>query len=444
MGNHTVGSALSVAFLVYHFPMLSEVFIANAAAGLARCGHHVDIIPVLGQTSSGMLRHPVDDELERSGNVDVRPVRYAHRPRRRLLAVPSALVRIAGGRGIPTATRTMSPALFGAEAFAGRSAMVADTIVSARASYDIVHCQFATLAPLALALRRAGVFAAPIVVHFRGYDITEHVAKRGDDVYADVFAHADGFIANCLAFRDRAIALGCDPGRIRVVTSGTDIAQFPFTERTPPDGGPIRILAVGRLVPKKGFLVAVEAMRRLVAWGSNVALEIVGEGEQRAAIERAIAVAGLADRIRLVGALAHGAIAERLRDATIFIAPSITGPGGDADAPVNTLKEAMASGTPVVASRHGGIPELVEHGVNGLLCAENDAADLAARIRELTLMSDRWPGLSRAARRTVELHHSLDVSTEGYLASYGAARRHASELRSGRERWNMRPSASHR
>lgn len=412
------GAGHRVAFLVNFYPVFSEIFILNSAVGLAKAGCLVDIIPVYGLAVQQGTRHAMQDALEAHPNIRIRPPLYPHQPRWRVLAAPGVIGgMVLGGsfRGI----RAMLPGAMGREALSLRPLMLAAAF-GWNGDYDIIHCQFATLAPLALSLRRAGLVRGRVVVHFRGYDITQHVKAEGEDVYREVFAQADWFVANCARFRDRAIALGADPARTSVAVSGTDISQFPFAIRKPPQGGPTRILGVGRLVEKKGFAHAIEAVHQLRGRGFDLRLDLIGEGPLRPDLEAAITARGLEAHVQLHGVMAHHEISARLREAHIFVAPCMRAANGDEDAPVNTIKEAMATGAPVIASRHGGIPEIVCDGVNGMLCDEDDADDLARKLEQLVAAPQLWEAFGRAGRTTVEAEYSLDVSTAQQMQAYAS------------------------
>jgi colanic acid/amylovoran biosynthesis glycosyltransferase len=400
-----------VAFVVHAYPLLSEAFIAYAALGLVRAGYAVDMVTLHGRREPSEARHPVHDELGERVRV-IRP----GEPLAGVGAARDAMRTLVARHGVG-ALKAMDPTRFSRDTFTLRPLMLADALDRA-GPYDVVHCQFGTVAAPVIALRRAGLLDAPVVVHFRGYDISAFVEKFGPTAYDPIFEEADWFVANCRLFRDRAVELGCDPGRIDVVPSGCDVARFPFVERRAPPDGAIRLLTVGRLVEKKGQDLAIEAVRLLRAAGCDLRLRVVGDGPLRGDLAAAVAAAGLEDVVEFVGELPHGAIAGELARAHVVLAPSRRGPGGDEDGPVNTLKEAMATGAPVVASRHGGIPELVEDGVSGFLCREGDAADLAVRIAAAIDAAPRWPQIGRAGRRAVEDGYSLDATTAKLRAVY--------------------------
>jgi colanic acid/amylovoran biosynthesis glycosyltransferase len=227
-------------------------------------------------------------------------------------------------------------------------------------------------------------------------------------------------VANCEHFRRRAVALGASDARSRVIGSGLDTTRFAPGARRPRPGGP-HLVAVGRLVDKKGFADAVLGVAEAALDLPDVTLEIVGDGPLRAELEALIARTGSGGRIALSGALPHEEVARRIARADIVVAPSVTAPSGDQDAPVNTLKEAMAMELPAIATRHGGIPELVRDGENGCLVPERDPAAIAAAIRHLAARRERWPKMGRAGRRRVVENYDLAIVTDRLILAYNDA-----------------------
>jgi colanic acid/amylovoran biosynthesis glycosyltransferase len=234
-----------------------------------------------------------------------------------------------------------------------------------------------------------------------------------------LFAEEDLFLANCAFFAEKARALGCPAGRLHVHGSGLDLARFPFRMPRWSDGGPVRLISAGRLVEKKGFLHAVEAVARLNRDGLRASYDIVGDGPERPRLEARIAELGAGAGIRLLGWRDHAELSNLLTASDLFLAPCQTAADGNADAPVNTLKEAMASGLPVLASRHGGIPELVEHGVSGLLVPERDPDALHAALVRLLALREFWPEMARAGRAAVERLYDAQVLNDELVRLYG-------------------------
>lgn len=148
--------------------------------------------------------------------------------------------------------------------------------------------------------------------------------------------------------------------------------------------GALHLLGVGRLVPKKGFDVLIDACAVLDRRGIPLDLTLVGaEDEHGDEIRRRVAASGLGHRVRLRGELGQVELREEYRRADAFCLPCRILDNGDRDGIPNVLVEAMACGAPVVTTPVSGIPELVANGVNGLLVPPDDPARLADALARL-------------------------------------------------------------
>lgn len=166
--------------------------------------------------------------------------------------------------------------------------------------------------------------------------------------------------------------------------------------------GRLELLAVGRVVGKKGFDVLVEACGALREMTVPFAATIIGEeGESSGAIRHSIDVLGLGGQVTLAGPLTQAGLLEHYRRATAFCLPCRLLASGDRDGIPNVLVEAMACGVPVVTTGVSGIPELVEHEVNGLLVPPDDAAALTEAILRLHHDPELAARLGRAGQATV-------------------------------------------
>jgi colanic acid/amylovoran biosynthesis glycosyltransferase len=128
---------------------------------------------------------------------------------------------------------------------------------------------------------------------------------------------------------------------------------------------------------------------------------VAGDGPLRAELERRAEALGLGDRVRFAGFLSQPVLRELVYASHVFVHPSQTAADGNREGVPNAMLEAMASGMPVLATRHGGIPEAVEDGVSGLLVAEGDSAALAAAAESLISSPERYQRMAEAARRAV-------------------------------------------
>ncbi len=363
----------------------------NLARGVLDAGHELDILSMGGPPGAGHPTHPL---VER------------YRLSRRHVAIARPTSRIARLRGAPSAWRkafathghhafrTLPGVSFARAAWALR--LLHEAARLPRADYDVIHCQFCTVADRILDHLERGTLRGKLVVHVRGHDMTSELARRGAVGYQRVFAAADSLIASSGRLRDLAIAAGCPAEKIQVVTSGIDLADFSFRRPSPP-GDPVRLVAVGRLVEKKGFADIVEALAILRHRGHAVVLDVVGDGPLHGELVRQTHRLGLDGHVTFHGMRAAPDVARIASRGDLFVAASTTAADGDEDGIPNVVKEAMALGLPIVATRQAGIVELIEHGVHGMLVPLNDPDALAREVEQLLVRPFIWESLATAA-----------------------------------------------
>jgi colanic acid/amylovoran biosynthesis glycosyltransferase len=212
---------------------------------------------------------------------------------------------------------------------------------------------------------------------------------------------------------------GSDARAVRRVYNGLDLDGFGWTS---PAERPDTIAAVGRLVEKKGFADLVDAVALLVADGRDVELVLVGSGEQEQAIREQIERRRLAQHVRMLGGLPQHRVAEIVGGAAVLAAPCVVGADGNRDGLPTVLLEAMALGTPCVATPVTGIPEVIEHEVTGLLVPERDPHALAAALARVLDDHDLRVGLAKAARDLIETE--FDTRRQASLVARGFSRTH--------------------
>jgi glycosyltransferase involved in cell wall biosynthesis len=275
----------------------------------------------------------------------------------------------------------------------------------ARTQPKLVHAHFGPDGLLALPLAR--MLGVPLVTTLRGYDINRTRAALLFSGRLGWLRYALGrrrlmrkgalFLTVSEALRRRAMAQGFPESRLVTHYNGVDLDLFhpapnPPAERT--------VLHVGRLVEKKGTALLIDAFARVAESFSDASLVVVGDGPLRAALERRAAPLG--GRVRFLGHRPPDEVAALMRSAWLLAAPSLTARDGDAEGLPNVVVEAAASGVPVVASAHAGIPEVVEHEVNGLVVPEGEVTPLAEALRTLLASADLQRSYAQAARRLAE------------------------------------------
>ena len=248
-------------------------------------------------------------------------------------------------------------------------------------------------------------FNKPLVITARGSDITlfpHYAVPRKLIKWAA--RRADAVITVCNALRDEVIALGIEPAKVTSLRNGVDLELFQPVERASVRARlqltHFTLLAVGHLVPVKAQHVAVAALALL----PEVRLLIAGNGSERGALLQLAHDKGVADRVSFLGALPQAELRDYYGAADALVLPS------EREGWANVLLEAMACGTPVVASRVWGTPEVVAAPEAGLLMQERTPQGLADAVRALR---DNYP--DRAATRRYAERFSWDDTTAGQL-----------------------------
>ena len=190
------------------------------------------------------------------------------------------------------------------------------------------------------------------------------------------------------------------PGDIRRLYNGIDLTRFR------PDPSVAReknlILAVGRLVEKKGFDDLIQACALLANRRLDLRCEIIGKGPLKQALSDQITELGVGEFVKLVGARPQDQVLQAYKRATVFALPCIVGRDGNRDGLPTVLLEAMATGLPPVSTDLTGIPEIINHNVNGLIVPPGDVTALANGLTRLLYNPALRKRLGTAARQKVE------------------------------------------
>ena len=194
------------------------------------------------------------------------------------------------------------------------------------------------------------------------------------------------------------------PERTATLYGGVDTRRFRGAAGD--GGGKIRLAVVAALIPEKGVDVLLEALACGI--DADWSLDIAGDGPDAGRLEALARDRGLLDRVAFLGL--RDDVDAVLRNADVFVHPATWN-----EALGYTILEGMASGCAVVASRIGAIPELIEHGKNGLLFSPGSADELRDRLRELCKDPGMRLRLAAASRRTIEERFDLRANVSGYV-----------------------------
>ncbi len=342
------------------------------------------------------LHTPGAATYERIGAVEVWRPRYWW---------PEAAERLRkDGGGLPITLRQSQLARVQLPAFL---AVWGATLARVARGCDVIHANWTVAGAMALATRPW--HRKPILLTVHGSDIfaiPRHPV--GAWLTRRVLTHVDYITAPSAALLDAAAKLGAFTARCEVVSNGIDLRNFhPSATRAEPV-----ILFVGFLIPRKGVRYLVEALALLPPRLADWRLVLVGDGPEEANLRAQVAALGLAERVEFAGSQPQDAVAAWMRRAQLFVLPSVEEGQGV------VLLEALASGTPIVASDVGGIREVVTPEV-GVRVPEADPAALAAALTDLLDDPARRHMMAMTARQVAAAQYDWDVIAAHVLALYG-------------------------
>jgi len=374
-----------IGYVVKRFPRYSETFIVNEIVGHQAAGCDLEIFS---------LRPPNDTHFQDTLARVRAPVHYLPSEGLKAADLWSALQETAGM--VPDVWRGLA---------IGRGEDARDVYQGLLLAREVrlrgithLHAHFAGL-PASVA-RLASRFAnVPFTFTAHAKDIFHETVSIGDLQRKLADAAAAITVSDFNLLHLRAIGGPAAARTIRIY-NGVDLERFTFT---PPDARPLsrRIVSVGRLVEKKGVADLIDACALLSA-RCDFTCEIIGTGELEAQLRSQIERLGLASHIHLIGPRPQAEIVEIVRNATVFAAPCVVGNDGNRDGLPTTLVEAMALGTPCVATDVTGIPEILRNADTGLLVRQHDVSALAAAIGWLLDDVELRVALARKARKLIE------------------------------------------
>jgi colanic acid/amylovoran biosynthesis glycosyltransferase len=278
---------------------------------------------------------------------------------------------------------------------------------------EVVHAHYGWGGAYALEATRAAEL--PLVTSFYGRDATENQGPEAERTLPPLFEGADRILALSSRMIERLVGLGCPREKLTVHHLGIETGALPFRSPAIPSGdGPLRIVAVGRLVPKKGMDVLLDAVGRLARDGRRTRLTIVGGGPEEGRLRRLAEGLGSGAEVELTGGLSRAEAMRRMREADLFVLASRVGPDGDAEGTPTVILEAPALGLPVVSTIHEGIPECLPPENREWLAPEGDSIALGERIEAFASDPARWEEIARRGRSHVE--EAFDTRRQAHRA----------------------------
>ena len=406
------GETPRVGYVLKRYPRYSETFIVNEILAHERAGVDVEIFalgrpsePVLGPTAG--VRAPVTyllppDTASKTGD------------ERTLTAHEFWLVLREAARIRPEVWELLPEARLERSRHVYQALRLATEALSGGVSH--LHAHFATSATTVA--RLAAAFAGlPFTFTCHAKDIF-HDSVRADDLERKLSAASAAVTVSDFNVEYLQRTVGPVAERVRRIYNGLDLSEFPYD---PPERRRPLVLAVGRLVEKKGLTDLVEACAILERRGVSFDCRIIGSGELEEELRARIGRLGLTNRVALTGAQPRGEVVRSIQEAAVLAAPCVVGDDGNRDGLPTVLLEAMALGTPCVSTDVTGIPEVLRDGDTGLMVPPRDPEALAAAIERLLENPDLRVALAERARRRIESDFDIHRNTAELRELFRAA-----------------------
>ena len=381
-----------VGYVVKRYPRYSETFIVNEILAHERAGLRIDIFS---------LRQPNDTHFQDLISRVRASVTYLPCDGVKALDLWNAIEE--AGHVIPSLYGELKAAA-GAEAIEIFQAAILAREIHVR-GLTHVHAHFASTATTVanLAARFAGI---PYTFTAHAKDIF-HESVRTDSLHRKIGEAKTVVTVSDFNLRFLLSEYASTSGHVERIYNGLDLKQFAFA---PPKNRLCRIISVGRLVEKKGFGDLIDACALLRTAGLDFSCVIVGTGPLECELNAQIERLGLGDVVQLSGPRPQNEVMQLVQQSSVFAAPCIVGEDGNRDGLPTVLLEAMALGTPCVATNVTGIPEVIRHNHTGLLIPQRDVMALSNALKRLLASPQLAATLAHRARNLVEREFDIELN----------------------------------
>lgn len=385
------------------FPVRSETFIYRKCVALANRGHDVTM---LTRRDGEWRLYP--DALPPSVTVEVMPADTS-------LRVPQVLLG-----SLARAAKYASHSPRGAVHLWNDARRDSSTWAREFLRYlpfvdrkvDIVHFEFLSLGAMYPNVRR--YIDCPVVVSCRGQDLHTLELRSAEERRPAINCLQQADAIHCVSDEMANEVVRIIGPRKNIFVNRPAVDTDSIRERPASNGGPLKLLATGRLVWKKGLDYLLAALARVARAGIDFKMEILGDGELKDSLQFSISDLGLDHHVTLVGGVSSAAVLARLQSADIFVLPSVE------EGISNAVLEAMATGLPIVTTDAGGMAEAVTDGVEGFVVRVRDIHALASRIEGLARDAPLRLRMGTAARARALKDFSLARQVDVYEQAYGA------------------------
>lgn len=411
-------------YVMWHFPLLSETFIQREIAALGEQGHAVTVVADALVDSPRLLapaRRLMDDAVAILPMDRARLAGYLRQFRRRCPAVLRETCRYLARQRY----HQREDAPFRRHVL-HKTVYIAGVCAELGATH--LHAPWSDLNAVTGGLA-AGLLGLPFTMQARAHDVHRTSYLHG---LADTFRRAEVVITNT-GYNARYLraTYGDAIAELVQIYNGLPLAGFPVRAPRAVQGRPLQLLCVARLIEQKGIDDLLRIADALGRRGVALRVEIIGGAEEGCeahaeALRQLSASLGLEQVVTFLGERSLAEVVEACHRADLFVLPSRIAADGSRDIIPNALIEALATGLPCVSTRVTGIPEIVEHGVNGLLREPGDVDGMADDIVALATDLPRRQAMARQGRARVVERFDVAANVLRYVEAFAALRRAAS------------------
>jgi glycosyltransferase involved in cell wall biosynthesis len=391
----------TIAYIFERYPVLSQTFLRREVAGVCSQGVRVKIHSMLTPSAADRA-HALTDV----------PVDYFHwwEAGKLVVALPRELLRdptlLRDGWRLYRRHRPTNSENFWTTVWAAIFAICRANCLRHHKP-DVVHGVWAT-GPATAAAILGRLCKIPFSFGGHAYDIYRH----GGDAFLEPKLHAASFVHTTTEAGVTYLRKRAGGAAVKIILARRGLDRLPPKTARDTAARPIRLLSVGRLVPKKGHNYQLAACVLLASWNVPFTLKIIGDGPLRDELQRRIERDGLGGLVTLCGALPPEQVEAEYRWADIFWHTGVIDPEGDRDGIPNVIPEAFSNCLPVISSRTAGPMEAVAHETNGLIADVSNTTELATAVKRLADDPALRQHLGKNGRRWVEENFLIARNTE--------------------------------
>ncbi|MDO6567499.1 glycosyltransferase [Alteromonas sp. 1_MG-2023] len=365
---------ISVLYFLNRFPLPSETFVIDQICGLMDRGIDISIISLIKGDYDNMHEKVVEYGLDKK--TVYLSEQTSHKFFSRIFSLGTSLFN-------PKIIALLNFFKYGSVARNLLLPLVEKK--KEKKSYDFIIAHFGTAGVTAMKIIDANVLEGKLIPVFHGADISK---KKNLETYqADyqlLFKKSFALFPISELWKNKLIELGAEDNKILVNRMGIDVDKFDFKNSSQKEDKIFRIVSVARMVEKKGIDDAIQAMSLLKkSTEIRFKYDLVGGGPLLDTLKEQANKLGLTDIIKFHGVQTHSGVKKLLGEADIFLLPSKIASDGDMEGIPVSLMESMSSGIVTLSTFHSGIPELIEHEVQGFLVPENSPSKIAEQLKRI-------------------------------------------------------------